>query len=388
MTDIIVRVFAKTDVGRTREHNEDAFTVADLSRDLVSLAPEVQRHVLGAKGSVFMVADGMGGAAAGEVASALATETVVDTLRERWGRTASLDPEDFASAVRDAVTAANTRIHRHATEHVEHRGMGSTCTVAGLLGDRLFLAQVGDSRAYLIRDGAAIQLTKDQSLVQKLVEAGELTAEEAEQSERRNIILQALGPEPRVRVDLTSQLVCRGDTLVLCSDGLSGQVRPDAIARAATEEHDLAALCSRLIDLANAGGGPDNITVVAARFDGDGLREPSADEAVGHQVFRFSGQRRETVVDPEAPTPPHGIEAVGPPPLEARVTRRLDAPDADGLPADASSPAARAVAGDASHAVGSGAVDGAHRVGASPGRIALWVGGFIVLAGLGLLLRR
>ena len=150
--------------------------------------------------------------------------------------------------------------------------MGTTATIAGLLGDTLYLAQVGDSRAYLVRDGVAQQITKDQSLMQKLVEAGELTEEEAELSERRNIILQALGPEPLVKVDLTHQQVRRGDVLVLCSDGLSGPVRTTDIARVVEEEPDLVNVCKKLIDLANEAGGPDNITVIAVRFDGAGTR--------------------------------------------------------------------------------------------------------------------
>ena len=109
--------------------------------------------------------------------------------------------------------------------------MGTTATVAGVLGSVLYLAQVGDSRAYLVRGGVATQLTKDQSLMQRLVDAGELTEEEAEHSERRNIILQALGPDARIRVDLTWQELCRGDTLVICSDGLSGQVKREEIGQ-------------------------------------------------------------------------------------------------------------------------------------------------------------
>jgi hypothetical protein len=154
-----------------------------------------------------------------------------------------------------------------------------------VLGDTVYLAQVGDSRAYLVRGGIAAQITKDQSLMQKLVEAGELTQEEAEQSERRNIILQALGPEPNIKVDLTAQQLRRGDTLVLCSDGLSGQVKPEEIARIVSEEQDLVTACKRLIDLANENGGPDNITVIAARFDGDGLLPPGSTDPVGHRVF-------------------------------------------------------------------------------------------------------
>jgi len=166
--------------------------------------------------------------------------------------------------------------------------MGTTVTAAGVFGEDLYVAQIGDSRGYLVRSGEAIQLTKDQSLMQRLVEAGELTEEEAEQSERRNIILQALGPDPRVRVDLTHQVLRRGDTLILCSDGLSGSVKREEFAQVAAEQKDLPSLCSRLIDLANERGGPDNITVVAARFDGEGLPEPTESEGVGYRVYHLS----------------------------------------------------------------------------------------------------
>src|SRR3954469_24522996 len=260
--DVIVSVFGRTDVGRTREHNEDAFAVADLSTDNQSLLPEVRRHVLGPKGTLFMVADGMGGAAAGEIASAMAVEVVLAEMREKWSGGGSTDPEEFVRAIRRATVAANQQIHNFAASHSEYRGMGTTATVAGLLGDTLYVAQVGDSRAYLVRDGVAAQITKDQSLMQKLIEAGELTEEEAAQSDRRNIILQALGPEPMVKIDLTHQKVRRGDALVLCSDGLSGQVTKDEIARIVTEEVDLVSACRRLIDRANEKGGPDNITVI------------------------------------------------------------------------------------------------------------------------------
>ena len=189
--EIIVHVFGKTDVGRTREHNEDSFVVADLNTMNATLQPEVRTHAPGTMGSLFMVADGMGGAAAGEVASAMATEVVLQELDARWRHAAQHDAETFARAIKSAAETANARIHRYASEHPENRGMGTTATIAGLLGDTLYLAQVGDSRAYLVRNGVAQQITKDQSLMQKLVEAGELTAEEAEVSERRNIILQA-----------------------------------------------------------------------------------------------------------------------------------------------------------------------------------------------------
>jgi len=285
--EVVVHVFGRTDVGRMREHNEDAFVVADLTRGNATLQPEVRSHVIGDRGTLFMVADGMGGAAAGEIASAMAIEAV---LREASNALTAGDPpteEGFAMAIKRATSAANAEIHMFAVEHPEFRGMGTTATVAGVLGDSVYLAQVGDSRAYLVRGGVAQQITKDQSLMQRLIEAGELTVEEAEQSERRNIILQALGPEPAIKIDLTSQQLRRGDVLVLCSDGLSGQVKTDDIARTVTEESDLVTACKRLIDKANDAGGPDNITVIAARFEGHGLIPPGATDPVGHRVYPF-----------------------------------------------------------------------------------------------------
>src|SRR5207244_12396998 len=140
------------------------------------------------------------------------------------------------------------------------RATGTTRAAAGVLSGHLYRTQVGDSRAYLIRGGKAHQITKDQSLMQRLVEAGELTEEEAAQSERRNIILQALGPDPKVKVDLTHQELRRGDVLVLCSDGLSGQVKKEEIAKLVTTTPELTATGNKLVALANERGGPDNVT--------------------------------------------------------------------------------------------------------------------------------
>jgi PPM family protein phosphatase len=287
---VLVTVAGKTDLGRTRDHNEDTFLVADLSTGDASLSPARDAHPVGARGSLFMVADGMGGAAAGEVASALASEAIYDHLRTTWSQDHAATPQQFAFRVREAVEEANRRIHTYAAEHPDVRGMGTTVTVAGVFGQDLYLAQIGDSRAYLVRRGQATQLTKDQSLTQRLVDAGELTEEEAEKSERRNIILQALGPEPQVRVDLTYEELRRGDLLILCSDGLSGQVKREEFAEHAVRLTDLDELCSALIDLANGRGGPDNITVVAARFEGDGLQEPEATaQEPGYHVFALPG---------------------------------------------------------------------------------------------------
>ncbi|HJQ19145.1 MAG TPA: Stp1/IreP family PP2C-type Ser/Thr phosphatase [Gemmatimonadaceae bacterium] len=284
-SEILVQVFGRTDVGRTREHNEDAFVIADLTRNDASLQPSVRAHRVGPKGTLFMVADGMGGAAAGEIASQMATEIVLKELRDNWLPQEQPSTEAFARCLKMAAQKANAMIHGYATSHQEYRGMGTTATIAGLLADTLYLAQVGDSRAYLVREGVAKQITKDQSLMQKLIEAGELTEEEAAQSERRNIILQALGPEASIKVDLTYQRIRRGDVLVLCSDGLSGQVTKNDIGRIVSEEQDLVQACRRLIDLANEAGGPDNITVICARFAGEGLNDLGEGDDVGHRVF-------------------------------------------------------------------------------------------------------
>ena len=282
---VLVTVRARTDLGKTRDHNEDAFLVADLtarSTDITSGGT----HPVGERGTLFLVADGMGGAAAGELASSMAADLIFRHLIELWNAETDLSADRFAQHLRAAVERANERIHLYSKEHPDVRGMGTTVTVAGVLHGSLYLAQVGDSRGYLVRGGAATQLTKDQSLMQRLVDAGELTEEEAELSERRNIILQALGPDARIRVDLTWQDLRRGDTLVICSDGLSGQVKREEIAQVVRELPDLDALCTRLITMANERGGPDNITVVAVRFEGDGLPAPEkSDEEVGYHAF-------------------------------------------------------------------------------------------------------
>jgi protein phosphatase len=313
---IRVEVFAKTDLGRTRDHNEDKFLVADLTKKAASLLPEVRRHEVGPKGTLLVVADGMGGAAAGELASEMATDTIYAHLVKTWNAEDQATPQRFAYRLKEAVEVANASIHAHAKAHPELRGMGTTTTAAGVLNDHLYLTQVGDSRAYLIRNGEAHQLTKDQSLIQRLVEAGELTEEEAAHSERKNIILQALGPDPKVKVDLTHQEMRRGDILVLCSDGLSGQVKKEEIAKVVSSTQDLIAACDQLIALANERGGPDNITVVIARFDGDGLRFSGArpEEDVGHQVY--------PLVDTETSTEPVPVYTGSRPPVPAKEASR------------------------------------------------------------------
>jgi protein phosphatase len=321
---VLVRLYGATDVGHTREHNEDSFLVADLeSGGLVAFDHGSELREEGPHGLLFMVADGMGGAAAGELASEMATQLVFDELRSRWTEREALSDESFAEALRDATDVANARIHAHARANPEFRGMGTTATIAGLWRDRVFIAQVGDSRAYLVRDGRLTQLTRDQSLMQRLVDAGEISAEQAETSDRRNIILQALGPEATVRVDLTHQQVRHGDTLILCSDGLSGVVKARDIEAAANDESDPAVLCHALIARANELGGPDNITVVVARFEGNGLDVAIDGDAVGRTVYPLEGTLADDEATPAAGAPVLHKTGEGPRPASVDAAREM-----------------------------------------------------------------
>jgi protein phosphatase len=314
-------IYATTDLGRTREHNEDAFLVADLTQGRSSLHSETRTLPIGSRGLLLLVADGMGGAAAGELASAMAADLIYGHLAGTWSKEAEDSPDHFILRLREAVELANLQIHNYAKGHPEVRGMGTTATVAGILANHLFLAQVGDSRAYLLRGGRAVQVTKDQSLTQRLVDAGELSEEEAAVSTRRNIILQALGPDPKIKVELTHLPLSRGDVLVLCSDGLSNQVRRDEIAAMAEAQTELETLGSDLVTLANSRGGPDNITVVLARFEGQTLPSPEDAAEPAYSVLADDEATEDDIVTAELPA------AVAPPNAGATLpARRSGAP--------------------------------------------------------------
>lgn len=317
-----VTFFGKTDPGMTREHNEDAFLVGDLSSGKARVQSEVVAQAIGPRGMLFLVADGMGGAAAGELASAMASDLIFGHLAGTWSKEPAEEASDerFILRLREAVDLANLQIHAYAKDHAEVRGMGTTATVGGVIGEKLFLAQVGDSRAYLVRQGKAVQITKDQSLTQRLVDAGELTEEEAEASTRRNIILQALGPDPRIRVEITHQGLAQGDVLVLCSDGLSGLVKREEISEAVTGSADLGAAASTLIDLANQRGGPDNITVVLVRFDGGELPAPEEQTEPAYLVYSSDEHPVDLAEMPARPFP------VPPPDPPAPPARRTGSP--------------------------------------------------------------
>jgi protein phosphatase len=273
--EIRLKLFGRTDVGQIREHNEDNFLIADLSRQSRSLMEADRDQVVGPAGTVFAVCDGMGGAAAGEVASKLAVDIIYEKMLT-GGRPA--DRDAFARRLVSTVEEAGLRIFNEARADRTRRGMGTTSTVAALLDSRLFIAQVGDSRAYLLRGDSLVQVTRDQSLVNQLIEAGQLTEEEAETFEHNNIILQALGTAETVQVDLTYVDLRRGDTLLMCSDGLSGMIRADDIRSVLLSMQEPLEACKLLTEKANQAGGHDNITVIVVRFDGEGLAAVSSDD--------------------------------------------------------------------------------------------------------------
>jgi PPM family protein phosphatase len=273
MSNIQVSVYAGTDIGMHRSGNEDAFLVADLTTGAIGLGPEMSTHPMGERGSLMIVSDGMGGAAAGEVASELAVTTIREALME--------SPPDWETAarLRVATEAANERIWNEAQANPELSGMGATVTATIVQDGLAYIAQVGDSRAYLIRGQQIKQLTKDQSFVQMLIDAGAIQPEQAA-SVPQNVIMQALGTQPNVKVAMTTIRLCRNDCLLLCSDGLSNKLGPDEMKQMVEQTAELKSACRALIGLANERGGEDNITVVLARFDGEGLQAASESQTI------------------------------------------------------------------------------------------------------------
>jgi PPM family protein phosphatase len=318
--DVKLRLFGRTDVGQVREHNEDNFIVADLTKDSRGLMETDRHQAVGPRGTLLGVCDGMGGAAAGEVASQLA----VDIIYQRMAiGEPPVDHDDLAARLVHAIEAAGLRIFSEAKLDRTRRGMGTTATIAALMDDHLFFGQVGDSRAYILRGDRLVQVTRDQSLVNQLIEAGQLTEEEAETFEHNNIILQALGTADTVQVDLTYVLLCKGDTLMLCSDGLSGMVRNDEIREVLRAIDDPLEACKILTDRANQAGGHDNITVVVAKFEGPDLSGPTpADiESLRYQKYQLPEPPAQSI--PSIPEPSRKLKGLDQSKISSRPPARL-----------------------------------------------------------------
>ena len=281
----IVEDAARTDAGRQRLANEDAYL---------------------ARSPVYAVADGMGGAQAGEVAAQIAAESFETHLDD------SGTPGERLERV---ATEANRRIFEMAHEDASRSGMGTTLTGALVSEDEVTIVHVGDSRAYLFREGELRQLTRDHSLVEELRRRGRLTSEEAEEHPQRSIITRALGPDAEVDVDLHSHQARSGDVFLICSDGLTSMVREDRLRQIISESKSLDGTVSALIDEANRRGGRDNITVVMFRLGSD--EDGSAD------AQRDATQDTATGLDVEPVRA--AVKEAGPPKTSRREARRARA---------------------------------------------------------------
>jgi serine/threonine protein phosphatase PrpC len=302
---IRVRLAGLTHVGLVRRENQDLFFAGPFpspnashdaaagevpgegreggaSLQALSVGPDLPARpdgsdpsfLLGPLGALAVVADGMGGPGGGARASRVAVSALVEALEGAWVPTRTPTPGAFARALETAVRNANRVVHQEAVANAGLQGMGTTLTLAGILGDTAYLVQVGDSRAYLLREGVLRQLTRDQSLVQEMVDRGVLTPEAAARSAQRNVILQALGPEPTLNLFTEFVTLRQGDLLLLCSDGLSGYADHSTLQTLVGAEGSLAARANRLVHAALEGGGEDNVTVVLVEVTGEGLLTP------------------------------------------------------------------------------------------------------------------
>jgi len=254
-----VTVSAATDVGLKRTQNEDwlATWVAEDPADL--------EH----RGVLLVVADGMGGSRGGEVASKLAVETVLKSYREAPG-------DELLDDLTRALESANRMVHDQSLAHPELRGMGTTCTALVVRDREAFVAHVGDSRAYSLRQGMIRQLTRDHSLVAQLVQSRQITPEQARIDPRRNLVTRSVGVSPHVEVDaerIEGELR-DGDTMILCTDGLHGLVSDEELATHASGD-DLDQACRELVALARRRGGHDNITLIVARLVSSPADQPA-----------------------------------------------------------------------------------------------------------------
>ena len=281
-----ISVMAATDTGRVRDHNED---------DYVALGGKESPPGVDA---LLVVADGMGGHAAGEVASKMTVDGIVQSLNDQGEEVSKLEGNAFGAFLGKVLEDVNQDVWQAAQED-DKRGMGTTCTLAAIRGDQLFLAHIGDSRAYLLRDGEMHQVSKDHSWVEDAVDQGVITREEARTHPNRNVITRAIGLDPQPEIDTSVMPLADGDLLLLCSDGLNSMIPDEDIHRILTgsgpEE-----VCQALIDAANNHGGHDNTTVVTALLGGALSTGPSTQDTLDIQprlslwgrVWRFVFRRK------------------------------------------------------------------------------------------------
>jgi protein phosphatase len=270
--DLDVLVAGASDIGQIREHNEDHFLVGDLDVQEPIETGYMETRTSGSRGPLLVVCDGMGGVEGGEVASELAAKVM---WREMKGTPATKDPEVFARLLRRAARVANHDVHATAKRESGLRGMGTTLSAAGIIADRLVVATVGDSRAYILRSGMLVQVTRDQSLHSALLAAGH---NEDEAASAGGAILQALGVGEDVEPSLSMTELRKHDRILLCSDGLHGLVGDPALALLLSEPHTVAESVKLLVAAARAAGGSDNITAIVCEVAGDRFVAPANDD--------------------------------------------------------------------------------------------------------------
>jgi len=274
-TEVLFDVAGLSDKGAIRDENQDHFMVVRTGRSFETLATSLPAGEVPARsedrGLLTMVADGMGGQAAGEVASRTVLVTLTNLILEHPEWILKVDEESASDLLNRTIArykALDSALAQRMHDEPALRGMGTTLTVAYSLGLDLFIAHVGDSRAYLFHDGAVRQLTHDHTHVQKLVDAGMLSREEAAGHELRNVLTNVLGGAHRsVEVEFHRLRLAGGDRLLLCSDGLTGVVKDEEIAAILGASASAGEACRRLVDRVVALGAPDNVTVIVARYE-------------------------------------------------------------------------------------------------------------------------
>lgn len=274
-----IEIFARTEVGCARERNEDSFAVLDLGSGEAGIRPGQRVRELQPPGTLVAVCDGMGGAAAGDVASRMAIDALQRVARGRM----ILQPADAEQVLLAGVGEANRSIGEFTRRHPDKRGMGTTLTAAVVMGVELVVVQVGDSRAYLRRGRTLQQLTMDQNVVGQMVAAGKLRPEDARNFKQRNVLLEAVGVQERVGPDVVRVSVRAGDVLMLCSDGLTGPLTDRQVLDHMLRHEDPVRCARSLTEAACAAGGPDNVTVAIVRFIGSDLPLPHGREAIEFQ---------------------------------------------------------------------------------------------------------
>ena len=283
---IHVTLFGMSDMGRVRKNNEDNFVVCNLTTGEVGVSPSLREHNVGPLGSLFMVADGMGGEASGEVASQLAAVTVPKRLYDNLKTLGTVSEANFVILLREAIEYANQIIFQKAQANPAYHGMGTTTTASAIFGQHLFIGQVGDSRCYLIRNKQITQLTRDQTFLNYLKDIGAELPADPEKDSRKSILTQAVGSSETLDVKVTYVRVNQGDRILVCSDGLYNMVPEADLLENGGRANGLSENCKALIDKANANGGGDNITVILAEFSGPGL--PPGDGVAAVECKEFN----------------------------------------------------------------------------------------------------